>query len=50
MFFSVTKVLSISDMLKTNFSAEKIIQEIGFLFRNSNEAMRQLIEAIKVIT
>ena len=48
MFFSVTKVLSLCDTLKINFSAEKVMQGIGFLFRNSDKAMGHLKVAIKV--
>jgi len=49
MFFSITKVLSLYNTLKSNFSEELVMQEIGFLFRNSNKAMGHLKAAIKVI-
>ena len=49
MFFSITKVLSLYNTLKSNFSEELVMQEIGFLFRNSDKAMGHLKAAIKVI-
>jgi len=45
----VTKVLALCDALKNNFSDNKVIQQIGFLFKNSDKTMGHLKEAIKVI-
>jgi len=49
MFFSITKVLSLCDTLKKRDFVEEVMQEVGFLFKNSDEVMEQLKEAIKVI-
>jgi len=50
MFFSVTKVLSLCDALKINFSAEEVMQEIGFLFKNDEKVLEHLKLAVKVTT
>jgi len=49
MFFSITKVLSLCDMLKKKDFVKEVMQEVGFLFKNSDEVMEHLKEAIKVI-
>ena len=49
LFFSVSKVLSLHHILKVPvFSANKMIQEIGFLFENSPKAIRSLRTAAEV--
>ena len=50
MFFSVTKVLSLCDALKISFSAEEVMQEVGFLFKNDEKALEHLKLAVKVTT
>lgn len=50
LFFSVPKVLSLHAVIKhPGFSADKIIQEIGFLFENSPKAIEMLRRAANVI-
>ena len=50
LFFSVSKVLSLYTILKDSvFSADKMIQEIGFLFENSPTAIEMLKRAAEVI-
>ena len=49
LFFSVSKVLSIYEILKNkDFCADKLMQEIGFLFKNDDEAMKALKVVIEV--
>ena len=48
LFFSVSKVLSLYDIL-TTFSIEEMIQEVGFLFENDPKAIKKLKTAVKVI-
>jgi len=50
LFFSVSKVLSLNDILTTpGFSADEMIQEIGFLFENDPKTIRKLKTAVQVI-
>lgn len=50
LFFSISKVLSLHVILKAQvFSADNMVQEIGFLFENSSEAVEMLKAAAKVI-
>ena len=49
LFFSVSKVLSLYDILKWSFDANEVIQEIGFLFENSPPSIEKLKKAVKVI-
>ena len=50
LFFSVSKVLSLHAIIKhSDFSADKIIQEIGFLFENNTKAIGMLRKIINVI-
>ena len=49
LFFSVSKVLSLHTLIKDPvFSADKMIQEIGFLFENSPTAIELLKRATEV--
>ena len=49
LFFSVSKVLSLHTLIKDPvFSADKMIQEIGFLFENSPTAIELLKRAAEV--
>ena len=48
LFFSVSKVLSLYDIL-TAFSADEMIQEVGYLFENDPKAIKKLKTAVKVI-
>ena len=47
LFFSVSKVLSLYDIL-TTFSVEEMIQEVGFLFENDPKTIKKLKTAVKV--
>ena len=50
LFFNVSKVLSLHSVLKDpDFSANKMIQEIGFLFENSPRAVEILKKTVEVI-
>ena len=50
LFFSIPKILSLHKILVvTDVSIDKIVQEIGFLFKNDPEATGKLKIAIKVI-
>ena len=50
LFFSIPKILSLHKVLVvTDVSIDKIVQEIGFLFKNDPEATGKLKTAIKVI-
>lgn len=49
LFFSVPKVLSLYDILTGGgFSADEMIQEIGFLFENDPQAIVKLKAVVKV--
>ena len=48
-FFSVAKIISLCDILKKNSSGDKVVQEIGFLFRNEDSVMQMLKEAVEVL-
>ena len=48
LFFSVSKILSIHEILRNFFSVDKVLQEIGFLFKNDDEAMNSLRVAVEV--
>ena len=49
LFFSVSKVLSLHTLIKDPvFSADKMIQEIGFLFENSPTAIELLKIAAEI--
>ena len=48
LFFSVSKVLSLHDIL-TAFSADEMIQEVGYLFENDPKAVKKLKTAVMVI-
>ena len=49
MFFSVSKVLSLYDLLTAGeFSVNKMMQEIGILFKNDSETAKKLKGAIQV--
>ena len=51
LFFSVSKVLSLHKILSSPaFSADEMVQEVGFLFENDPEAIKKLKTAIEVIT
>ena len=51
LFFSVSKVLSLHKILSSQaFSADEMVQEVGFLFENDPEAIKKLKTAIEVIT
>ena len=50
LFFSVPKVISLHAVIKhPDFSADKVIQEIGFLFENSPKAIEMLRKTANVI-
>lgn len=50
LFFNISKVLSLHDLLKESvFPTDKMIQEIGFLFENSPKAIGRLKKAVEVI-
>ena len=50
LFFSVSKVLSLYDMLiSPAFSVDEMIQEVGFLFENDPGTIKKLQRAVKVI-
>ena len=46
MFFSMSKVLLLNNSLK--LSSEKVMQEIGFLFKNDKDVTKRLRGAVKV--
>ena len=49
MFFSVSKVLSLYDLLTAGvFSVNEMMQEIGILFKNDSETAKKLKGAIQV--
>ena len=49
LFFNVSKVLSLHSILKESvMSANKVIQEIGFLFENTTKAIGMLKKAVNV--
>jgi len=48
LFFGVSKILLIFKILTKSFSVDKVLQEIGFLFKRDDEAIRILTEAVKV--
>ena len=50
LFFSIPKILSLyKSLVATDVSIDKMVQEIGFLFKNDPEATRKLKTAVKVI-
>jgi len=50
LFFSVPKVLSLYDILKSwTLDCVEMIQEIGFLFENSPSSVEKLKKAVKVM-
>ena len=53
LLFSLPKLLKLSQLLRSAFQpdydANKIMYEIGFLFRSEVKARKQLLRAIKVI-
>ena len=51
LFFSISKILSLHKILLAAdvSSIDKIVHEIGFLFKNDPEAIRKLKTAVKVI-
>ena len=50
LFFSIPKILSLYKILVvTDVSIDKMVQEIGFLFKNNPEATGELKTAVKVI-
>jgi len=48
LFFSMSKILSIYNILTKSFSVDKVMQEIGFLFKNDAEAIKTVTAAVKV--
>jgi len=49
MFFTVSKVLSLYDILtEEKFSVDKMMQEIGILFKNDSQTAKKLKGAIEV--
>ena len=49
LFFSFSKVLSLYTILTAQiFSADEMIQEVGFLFDNDSKAIRELQIVVKV--
>ena len=49
LFFSFSKVLSLYEILTApEFSVDKMIQEVGFLFENDSKAIKKLRTAVKV--
>ena len=48
LFFSVSKVLSLHDILTAGFSVDEIIQEVSFLFENNPQTIVKLKTAVKV--
>lgn len=51
LFFSFSKVLSLYEILSAKeFSVDKMIQEVGFLFENDSKAIKKLQTAVKVIS
>jgi len=49
MFFTISKVLSLYDILmEEKFSVDKMMQEIGILFKNDSQTAKKLKEAIEV--
>ena len=48
LFFSVSKVLLVYEALTKNYSADKVMQEIGFLFESDDETRKTLKEAVEV--
>ena len=47
-FFSVSKILLLHEALTENYSVNKVMQELGFLFKSDEEAIPILKKAIEV--
>jgi len=48
LFFSVSKVLSLYDILRFSFDVNELIPEIGFLFENTRSSMDKLRKLAQV--
>ena len=48
LFFGVSKILQIFKILTKTFSVDKVMGEIGFLFKRGDEAIQILKNAVEV--